>query len=759
MYQVNQNFPLFLDSEGLPLQSGKIYIGLSGANPETSPTSVYWDEAGTQPAAQPLRTINGMIVRGGTIANIYIASDYSITVRDSNNSLLSYLSKKPVMVKLSDLTDPSGAGLIGFSHNNTYAQGTVGNALQAFINVKNSPYNLLGNGVEDSTVKLQNAINSGAKLIDLAGGIYLVSSRLYFTSPNQTFRNGTILFNGSTSERLGEVSGSDITFENVIFDANQKQPRTGLVWVAANTQRPKFKFCTWQNITGKAWGTNVLNQTYGLLISPYGVVDFEIIEPIFKDLIKYNDNANNTPPSQQIGIGFIGGILFMNEDVSEPTATQTVVTNGKIVSPLFDNIQTILAAGLSIGNQADFNDADCIRTYGYAGGGERLFVEVTNMTVRNVSKRAVKFRAEGSTARGIKVFADGMQYGMICPIDVVDNNTVEDVEIIAGSSAKQVQSGAQWIPGVSGNPKKTKLNNISIDYCITGLGMFAITGTEPLKNLECHNFFANQASAGGILQSAPLPATQENLDFFNIQIYANGNTCRGVDISGATDVSSGTKMKQVYLRNASFSVAGVNNDIDDVTIEISSSTFTASSSTSPLLRIGQNGYGGFQKVSRININAYGLNTSFVNASRPVLYSCIGDNAKYNDFKVLVPDGLSQSYAHGEFYGTDFDVDDFNYTGAGYTFVGVTVAAARATITNSKRHGSGASASQFLYSNNAGTVDVLMEGITDFRPTTAPSITLNNGNRFIVNDVSSKTSNATIVQFGGGIAKTNNLNTF
>jgi hypothetical protein len=81
-------FPVYLDNDGKPLTGGYVYFGTSGANPETTPQTVYWDEALTIPAAQPLRTLNGFFVRNGTPANVYLAAVYSITVRNKNRVLL-----------------------------------------------------------------------------------------------------------------------------------------------------------------------------------------------------------------------------------------------------------------------------------------------------------------------------------------------------------------------------------------------------------------------------------------------------------------------------------------------------------------------------------------------------------------------------------------------------------------------------------------------------------------------------------------------
>jgi len=51
---ITSPYPVFFDKDGTPLENGSIYIGQPNLNPETSPVTVYWDEALTQPAAQPI---------------------------------------------------------------------------------------------------------------------------------------------------------------------------------------------------------------------------------------------------------------------------------------------------------------------------------------------------------------------------------------------------------------------------------------------------------------------------------------------------------------------------------------------------------------------------------------------------------------------------------------------------------------------------------------------------------------------------------
>lgn len=88
LYPVTPPVKLYTDSDGNPLEGGYIYFGTANQNPEVTPIAMYWDAAGTIPAAQPLRTINGYITRQGSPANIYATGDCSITVRDSNGALV-----------------------------------------------------------------------------------------------------------------------------------------------------------------------------------------------------------------------------------------------------------------------------------------------------------------------------------------------------------------------------------------------------------------------------------------------------------------------------------------------------------------------------------------------------------------------------------------------------------------------------------------------------------------------------------------------
>lgn len=74
--------PFYPGLDGFPLQAGQVFYGVAGQNPVTSPITVYWDAAGTQPAGQPIKVQNGRPVNNGAPARVFVSGDYSKLVQD-----------------------------------------------------------------------------------------------------------------------------------------------------------------------------------------------------------------------------------------------------------------------------------------------------------------------------------------------------------------------------------------------------------------------------------------------------------------------------------------------------------------------------------------------------------------------------------------------------------------------------------------------------------------------------------------------------
>jgi hypothetical protein len=166
-------FAPYTDLDGKPLDTGYLYFGTAGQNPETSPITVYWDLAGTIPAAQPIRTLAGFPVNNGRIAHLYRAADYSITVKDrfgrlvySSLTSLDYSNDNVLQQGLAavytDLANTANAaknaGLIGFNPLLNYAAGTLGASERLRVHVKQFA-GVVGDGVADDTTAVQAALN------------------------------------------------------------------------------------------------------------------------------------------------------------------------------------------------------------------------------------------------------------------------------------------------------------------------------------------------------------------------------------------------------------------------------------------------------------------------------------------------------------------------------------------------------------------------------------------------------------------------
>lgn len=77
----------FADISGKSLDDGFVYIGTSGLDPVANPISVFWDEALTIPAPNPIRTRNGHPDRSGAPSRFFVsAKSYSFSVKNKNGT-------------------------------------------------------------------------------------------------------------------------------------------------------------------------------------------------------------------------------------------------------------------------------------------------------------------------------------------------------------------------------------------------------------------------------------------------------------------------------------------------------------------------------------------------------------------------------------------------------------------------------------------------------------------------------------------------
>jgi hypothetical protein len=175
--QLAPPYPIFTDKNGDPLDAGFLYFGEPNLNPETQPIQVYYDSAFTQPAAQPLRTSNGYVMRNGSPALIYADSQFSVTVRDKNNALVIY---SPVGYGFTPGTAAS------FTDQITYNEGSAGavdrvltSRLQDSVSVHD--FGAVGDGVADDTAAIQAALDT-ENVVFVPAGEYRVTDSIVINS-------------------------------------------------------------------------------------------------------------------------------------------------------------------------------------------------------------------------------------------------------------------------------------------------------------------------------------------------------------------------------------------------------------------------------------------------------------------------------------------------------------------------------------------------------------------------------------------------
>jgi hypothetical protein len=205
---IEQPYPIFTDADGDPLENGYIWIGVENLNPITDPVAVYWDEALTQPAVQPIRTAGGYPVNSGTPARLYTASSYSILAQD-RNGITVYSAQSETALTNSDAVTFLQAGTGAVVR-------TAQSKMRETVSVKD--FGAVGDGVADDRAAIQAAINyaqasSTVHCVEFPTGNYAI--------------NAPIIINGNFGFGLvieGNKSTVTASHNGVAFDCNSAIP-------------------------------------------------------------------------------------------------------------------------------------------------------------------------------------------------------------------------------------------------------------------------------------------------------------------------------------------------------------------------------------------------------------------------------------------------------------------------------------------------------------------------------------------------------
>lgn len=167
----------FFDTNGSPLTSGYLYFGLPNQDPEQFPVQMYWDEAGTIPALQPIRTISGYPSRAGSPAIIYGPDSYSLRVRSSSLVQVLYAPSLGGVSSASSLSASDGSSLVGFIQAGTGAIArTAQNKMREWVSVKD--FGAVGDGVTNDTAAFLAACTAHSSVY-IPQGTYILSDIIF----------------------------------------------------------------------------------------------------------------------------------------------------------------------------------------------------------------------------------------------------------------------------------------------------------------------------------------------------------------------------------------------------------------------------------------------------------------------------------------------------------------------------------------------------------------------------------------------------
>ncbi len=513
MLPIESAFKVFTDRNGKPLENGYVYFGTPNQNPITSPITVYWDAAGTQPAAQPLRTVNGYIVRSGTPANVFVDVAYSQLVQDNKRRQVFYARTSDefsiaaiVIAFLASIAGGGGAGLIGFLQTGVGAiLRTLLDKVQENITTFDFMTTAQKADVRAKTYLLDVTAAVNAAAVAATGRELVVKEGGYKCSSGLTF--------------FGTVRGDGATFK---FTAGA--PVANLVTTAVEGDHTGYTID----------GSGVASCQNGLFVD----TDFVQTGTCYYDLkIKNISNSNNTQ-------GCNGALFFkasgaavnlkskldIKIDVDGVTATANTIigdtggsSTGIFVSfngsgtdsmvKIHDSVvQNILPAEDSGGIQLFVGDHTVSTALG------NYLVE--DCKIINSKKRGVKVQAQNSIVSRVVVYGQTTEVGY----DSYAINTVfQDCKyILGGSTAFRTQGAATVFSRCLGSAS-------------TQQPLLRLEGgaTNPLVR---DSSFINTAALSGVANNLVLISGVANSIFENVGVAGTTNTGSAFSISGTCDV-------------------------------------------------------------------------------------------------------------------------------------------------------------------------------------------------------------------------------
>lgn len=197
---IQPTFPIFTETDGLPLENGYIWIGAANLDPQGNPINVYWDTALTIAAPQPIRTLNGYPSRNGTPARMYVNSDYSIRVQNSKGSLV--YSAPAATERYNDVVVDISATSVSFQQQGSSLVRTIADKGYEYVTVNDFP-GADPTGATSSSAAIAAAM-AASDVVIFEGGTWLIDQNLPLASNKRLIgKSGAVIYRNTDVRIVG----------------------------------------------------------------------------------------------------------------------------------------------------------------------------------------------------------------------------------------------------------------------------------------------------------------------------------------------------------------------------------------------------------------------------------------------------------------------------------------------------------------------------------------------------------------------------
>jgi hypothetical protein len=339
---IQPTFPIFTETDGLPLENGYIWIGVANLNPQVNPIAAYWDAALTVPAVQPIRTLNGYPSYQGTPARLYVNSDYSIQVINNKGSFVYSAPEASERISSNLVTyQPPFVGGVS-----TTVQDKLAQSVSVF------DFGAIGDGVVNDAVAIQAAVNfatSSGNALHINPGDFLLNSDVTVPGELMMFGDGREASQFSGTGKF-YLQGS-LQVENIGFLGTAEHIEIATNAVGATTfgyirvDKCLFNNSTTFSIVTESTNRNVfveevtiLNSVFNGIGAGSGAIDIRASHRIA--------NVHNNIIEDYNSSGGCGAIRFGQLTTSTDANCFSHITNNYI-----DNISSVGGTGSTYGIQ------------------------------------------------------------------------------------------------------------------------------------------------------------------------------------------------------------------------------------------------------------------------------------------------------------------------------------------------------------------------------------------------------------------------